>query len=115
MTRPTFALPVALSWPPVLVTGGVSVVDGQLREAAAGTLRDLEVSLAPTAVSGGAHLRLSASTEVGQRLGVDRIVPYDSPAQGGVPLRLLLGALEDAVRTVPEHARAGSVTPGPGP
>lgn len=115
MTRPAFALPVALSWPPVLVTGGVSVVDGQLREAAAGTLRDLEVSLAPTAVSGGAHLRLSASTEVGERLGVDRIVPYDSPAQGGVPLRLLLGALEDAVRTVSEHARAGSVTPGPGP
>ncbi|RPH76512.1 MAG: hypothetical protein EHM88_19520 [Candidatus Rokuibacteriota bacterium] len=65
-------------------------------------LHDLEVRLAPTAVAGGAHLRLSASTEVGDRLGVDRIVPYDATAQGGLPLGLLIGVLEDAARTAPE-------------
>lgn len=113
MTRPAFALPLALPWPPVLVTGGLSVVDGQLRETGAGrALRDLEVTLAPTGDAGGARLRLSASTGIGERLGVDRIVPYDPAGEGGVPLRLLLGALEDAVRA--EGARAGSVTPGPG-
>ncbi len=103
MTRPAFALPAALPWPRLLVTGGVSIVGGELREARAGrALHDLEVSLAPTGVAGGAHLRLSASTEVGDRLGVDRIVPYDVSAPGGLPLGLLLGALEDAARTVPE-------------
>lgn len=102
MTRPAFALPAALPWPRLLVTGGVSVVDGQLREARDGrSLRDLEVSLAPSDVAGGAHLRLSASTEVGDRLGVDRIVRYDTSAEAGVPLGLLLGALEDAARTMP--------------
>jgi hypothetical protein len=103
MTRPAFALPAAMPWSRLLVTGGVSIVDGVLRPAAAGhALRDLEVSLAPTSVAGGAHLRLSASTDVGNRLGVDRIVLYDPPTAGGVPLGLLFGALEDASRTVPE-------------
>lgn len=106
VTRPAFALPAATPWPRLLVTGGVSIVDGVLRPTAAAgrALRDLEVSLAPTSVAGGAHLRLSASTEVGDRLGVDRIVLYDPPTSGGVPLGLLLGALEDATRAVPEPA-----------
>jgi len=103
MTRPAFAVPAVLPWPRLLVTTGVSVVEGRLREAGAGRgLHDLEVRLAPTAVAGGAHLRLSASTEVGDRLGVDRIVPYDATAQGGLPLGLLIAILEDAARTVPE-------------
>jgi hypothetical protein len=115
MTRPAFALPAVLPWPRLLVTGGVSVVGGELREARAGrALRDLEVSLAPTGLAGGAHLRLSASTEVGDRLGVDRIVLYEAPAQGGVPLGLLLGALEEAARTVPEPG-VPSATPAPVP
>ena len=113
MTRPAFALPAALPWPRLLVTGGVSVVDGELREARAGrSLRDLEVSLAPSDVVGGARLRLSASTEIGDRLGVDRVVPYDASAEVGVPLGLLLGALEDAARTVPGPG-VPEVTPTP--
>jgi len=99
MTRPAFALPAALPWPRLVVTGGVSIVDGELRDAGAGrALHDLEVSLAPAGIVGGAHLRLSASTDGGGRLGVDRIVPYDAPAQGGVPFGLILSALEDAAR-----------------
>jgi hypothetical protein len=98
MTRPAFALPAVRPWPHVLVTGGVSVVDGRLHAQGAGrALHDLEVSLAPTTIVGGAHLRLSASTEVGERLGVDRIVSYEASAQEGVPLGLLLGVLEEAV------------------
>jgi len=113
MTRPAFALPAATPWPRLLVTGGVSIVDGVLRPAAAGrALRDLEVSLAPTGVAGGAHLRLSASTEVGDRLGVDRIVLYDPPTAGGLPLGLLLGALEDASRTTPDAAVPSTLPAG---
>ena len=74
--------------------------------------RDLEVSLAPTGVAGGAHLRLSASTEVGDRLGVDRIVLYDPPTAGGLPLGLLLGALEDASRTTPDAAVPSTLPAG---
>jgi hypothetical protein len=113
MTRPAFALPAVLPWPRLLVTGGVSVVDGELREAGAGrALHDLSVNLAPADVVGGAHLRLSASTDVGDRLGVDRIVPYDVAAHGGVPLGLLLGALEDAARTMADPA-VPSAMPAP--
>ena len=115
MTRPDFALPAVLPWPPVLVSGAVSVFDGQLRGTELGrALRDLEVTLSPTPVAGSARLRLSASTEAGDRLGLDRIMPYEATAPGAVPLRLLLSALEDATRLVAQPARAGSVTPGPG-
>jgi hypothetical protein len=111
MTRPAFALPAGTPWPRLFVTGNLSVVDGELRETADGqALRNLAVSLAPTSAAGAAHLRLSASMEGGRRLGVDRIVPYDEPAEGGVPLRLLLAALEDAARSQPEPP----VTPPPG-
>jgi hypothetical protein len=100
MTRPAFALPEVTPWPRVLVTGAVSIVDGELREAPAGrALHALEASLAPAGAAGVAHLRLSASTDAGGRLGVDRIVPYDASTQGGVPLGLLFGALQDAART----------------
>ena len=103
MTRPAFALPAVLPWPQLLVTGAVSVVDGELREPGAGrALHALDVSLAPSNIAGGARLRLSASTEVGDRLGIDRIVPYDATAQGGVPLGLLLGVLEDVARVAAE-------------
>jgi hypothetical protein len=99
MTRPAFALPAALPWPHLVVTGGVSIVDGELRDAGAGrALHGMEASLVPAEVVGGARLRLSASTDGGHRLGVDRIVPYDAPVQGGVPFGLLLGALQDAAR-----------------
>jgi len=36
------------------------------------------------------------------RLGIDRIVPYDTAAEDGVPLRGLLAAIEDAARTTSE-------------
>jgi hypothetical protein len=36
------------------------------------------------------------------QLGVDRIVPYEAPAEGGVSLRGLLAAIEDAARTAPD-------------
>jgi hypothetical protein len=105
MTRPAFALPAATPWPHLLVTGNLSVVDGELRETVnEPALRDLAVSLAPTGSAGAAHLRLSASMVGGRRLGVDRIVPYDEPTEGAVPLRLLLSALEDAARARPETA-----------
>jgi hypothetical protein len=105
MTRPAFALPAAIPWPRLLVTGNLSVVDGELRETVGEpALRDLAVSLAPTGAAGAAHLRLSASMVGGRRLGVDRIVPYDEPTEGAVPLRLLLSALEDAARARPETA-----------
>jgi hypothetical protein len=116
MTRPAFALPAVLPWPRLLVTTGVSVVDGQLREAGAGrALHDLEVRLAPTAVAGGAHLRLSASTGVGVRLGVDRIVPYDATAPGGLPLGLLIAVLEDAARSTVPAPLVRSPMPATGP
>jgi hypothetical protein len=103
MTRPAFALPAVLPWPQLLVTGAVSVVDGELREPGVGrALHALDVSLAPSNIAGGARLQLSASTEVGDRLGIDRIVPYDATAQAGVPLGLLLGALEDVARVAAE-------------
>jgi hypothetical protein len=105
MTRPAFALPAATPWPRLLVTGNLSVVDGELRETVdEPALRDLAVSLAPTGSAGAAHLRLSASMVGGRRLGVDRIVSYDEPTEGAVPLRLLLAALEDAARARPETA-----------
>jgi hypothetical protein len=102
MTRPAFALPAATPWPRLLVTGNVSVVDGELREASERpALHDLAVSLAPTGAAGAAHLRLSASMEGGRRLGIDRIVPFDEPTRGAMPLRLLLAAIQDAARTAP--------------
>jgi hypothetical protein len=112
MTRPAFALPAATPWPRLLVTGTVSVVDGELRETVdEPALRDLAVNLAPTGAAGAAHLRLSASVAGGRRLGVDRIVPYDEPTQGAVPLRLLLSALEDAARGRPDTAPRPRVEP----
>ena len=35
------------------------------------------------------------------RLGVDELVPYDTPAPGGIPLRAMLAAIDDATRTPP--------------
>jgi hypothetical protein len=98
LTRPAFALPVMTSWPGLLVTGNVSVVDGEVREVGdSGGLSELEVSLAPDG-DGAAHLRLSASAAGGRRVGVDRSVPYGATGMGGIPLRLLLALLEDAAR-----------------
>jgi hypothetical protein len=63
-------------------------------------LHDLNVSLGPPAgVAGGAHLRVSASTEGGDRLGVDRIVPAAAGGRAVAPLGLLLGVLEEAMGT----------------
>jgi hypothetical protein len=116
MTRPAFALPAATPWPRLLVTGNLSVVDGELRETVdEPALRDLAISLAPTGAAGAAHLRLSASMVGGRRLGVDRIVPYDEPTEGAVPLRLLLSALEEAARARPETALRPRVEPGARP
>jgi hypothetical protein len=64
-------------------------------------LHDLEVRLAPAGPSGGAHLRLSASTEAGDRLGIDRIVPHDVSTGPRIPLGWLLVAIEEAGRTMP--------------
>jgi hypothetical protein len=96
-------------------------VAGELHEAVdEPALRDLAISLAPTGAAGAAHLRLSASLEGGRRLGVDRIVAYDEPTEGAVPLRLLRLALEDAARARPElvtrppaEAAARSAPPPP--
>jgi hypothetical protein len=101
MTRPAFALPATVPWPALVVTGEVSVVDGELREAAGGgALRELSVDLAPIEPGGAAHLRLTASTEAGRRLGLDRIVTYAAPEIRGLPLPVLLSVLEDAARSV---------------
>jgi hypothetical protein len=47
------------------------------------------------------------------RLGVDRVVPYETPADVGVPLRSLLAAIEDAARvqTEPAAMPAAVLTP----
>ena len=79
-------------------------------------LRDLDLSLGSAGVAGRAHLRLSAFTEVGNRLDVERIVPYEASLGSGVPLGLLLSAFEEAVRTapvagVPSAMPAGGVSP----
>lgn len=96
MTRPAFALPVVTPWPGLLVTGNLSVVDGEVRERQdRRALHDLEVRLAPDG-GGAAHLRLSASADGGRLVGVDRLVPYEAAGEAGVPLRLLLAALEEA-------------------
>jgi hypothetical protein len=98
LTRPAFALPVAAHWPHLLVTGSLSVVDGELLEHADGpALRQLELSLAPQA-AGVAHLQLSASIEGGRRVGLDRLMRDESPEVAGVALRRLLAALEDVAR-----------------
>jgi hypothetical protein len=108
MTRPAFALPAAVPWPPLFVTGDVSVVDGELHEAAGGhALRDLAVDLAPVDPSGAAHLRLSASTDAGHRLGLDRIVTYEAAGVRGVPLPVLQAVLEDVSRTTFEAGTPG--------
>jgi hypothetical protein len=105
LTRPAFAPPGATSWPRLLVAGNVSVVDGEMREPGR-ALRDLAVSVGPIDDTGAAHLRLSASTDDGQRLGIDRRVPYDAPAEGGVPLRQLLATIEQAAREAREPSSA---------
>jgi hypothetical protein len=49
------------------------------------------------------------------RLGVDRVVPYETPADVGVPLRSLLVAIEDAARVQTEPAAMpGAVLTPPG-
>jgi hypothetical protein len=114
MTRPAFALPSATPWPRLRVTGGLSIVDGSLRQKVPGgrALHDLEVSLAPSGVVGGARLRLSASTEAGGRLGLDRIVTSDGPGpHDGLPLGVLLVALEDAALVSPDAVTAPGALP----
>jgi hypothetical protein len=114
MTRPAFALPVATPWPGLRVTGNLSVVDGEVRERGDDrALRALDVRLAPDG-GGTAHLRLSASAPGGRLVGVERLVPFEGAAEAGVPLRLLLAALEEAARAatdVPGTPPAAAVAP----
>jgi hypothetical protein len=101
-------------------TGDVRVVERELREAAAGhVLRQLTLSLAATNRVGAARLQLSASSNGGDRLGLDRVVTYNASPERGIPLLLLLPVLEDAARTTssppsvvaPAPATAAMVAP----
>jgi hypothetical protein len=84
MTRPAFVLPVATPWPGLLVTGSLSVVGGELRGApSAHPLGDLEVRVPADSVGGAA----------------------------GVPLRLLVSALDDAMRAAGPPPSASPATP----
>ena len=97
-------------------TGDVRVVERKLREAAAGhALRQLTLSLTATDTVGAAQLQLSASSNGGDRLGLDRVVTYEASPERGIPLLLLLPVREDAVRTAPSPpglvAPAATVAP----
>jgi hypothetical protein len=97
VTRPAFGLDALMAWTGSLVTSEVSVVDGEVRGVGPGLgLHGLAIDLAPD--GGGARLKLSASTESGGRVDLDRVVA-DVAAAPGLPLGLLATTLDEATRS----------------
>jgi hypothetical protein len=99
VTRPAFGLAALTAWPNSLVTGGMRVVDGELRADIPGrALHDVAVELAPDDTGGLTRLRLSASTEGGRRVDLDRVMPYATAPTAGLSLGFLAAALDEAAR-----------------
>jgi hypothetical protein len=97
VTRPAFGLDALMAWTGSLVTSEVSVVDGEVRGVGPGLgLHGLAIDLAPD--GGGARLKLSASTDSGGRVDLDRMVT-DTAAAPGLPLGLLATTLDEATRS----------------
>jgi hypothetical protein len=120
LTRPAFGLSALAAWAGSLVTSEVSVVDGEMRGDAPGrTLHDLAVDLAPDDRDGVARLRLSASTDFGGHVALDRVVAYTA-AVAGLPLGFIASTLDEAARAAafappfsapPPSALPSAVTP----
>jgi hypothetical protein len=98
LTRPAFGPGALAAWTDSLVTSEVSVVDGEVRGEAPGrALHRLAVDLAPDDAGTLARLRLSASTEAGGRVDLDRVVGYTTAP--GLPLGLIATTLDEATRS----------------
>jgi hypothetical protein len=107
MTRPAFGLDALMAWTGSLVTSAMSVVDGEVRGDGPGRgLHGVAFDLAPDD-SGIARLKLSASTDAGTRVNLDRAAAYTATAPG-LPLGLLATTLDEA-------ARAASAAPSIAP
>jgi hypothetical protein len=113
VTRPAFGLDALAAWSGSLVTTEMSVVDGELRGDGPGrALHGLAMAVAP-GDAGLARLRVSASTETGSRVDLDRLVGYPMAAPG-LPLGLLASTLSEAARvavTPPAAVVAPSTLP----
>ena len=111
VTRPAFGLGTLTAWTDSLVTSEVSVVDGEVRGDAPGrALHGVVMALAPEDSGGLARLRLSASTEAGGRVALDRVVTHTAAAPG-LPLGLLVTTLDEAARSASFAAPAPSALP----
>jgi hypothetical protein len=98
VTRPAFGLDALMAWTGSLVTSAVSVVDGEVRGDGPGRgLHGVAMDLAPDD-SGIARLKLSASTDTGARVDLDRVVA-STMAAPGLPLGLLATTLDEAARS----------------
>jgi hypothetical protein len=98
LTRPAFDLAALSAWRKSTVTVGMTVVDGEVSGSTPGRrLHDVGVELARDDVGGLARLRLSAATDTGSRIALDRVVAV-APVDEGVPLGLLAMTLEEAAR-----------------
>ena len=99
ITRPAFGVGALSAWTGSLVTGGFSVVDGDVMGIAPGhTLHRVAMDLASDEAGGLARLKFSASTEAGGRLDLDRVVAYGA-GDPGLPLGLLAATLDEATRS----------------
>lgn len=113
ITRPAFGVGALSAWTGSLVTGGFSVVDGDVTGIAPGhALHRVAMDLASDEAGGLARLRFSASTEAGGRLDLDRVVAYGA-GDPGLPLGLLAATLDEATRSaaVPPSALPAAVLP----
>jgi hypothetical protein len=99
ITRPAFGPGALGPWLSSQVMSGMTVVDGEVRGNAPGrALHRLAVDLAPDDAAGLARLKLSASTDSGARVNLDRVVPY-AATDRGLPLGLLAATLDEAARS----------------
>jgi hypothetical protein len=87
-----------LRWPTAeAVFDRVVVVDGEVRGDAPGrALHRVAVDLAPDDTGGLARLKLSASTDAGGRVDLDRVLPYGDL---GLPLAFITTTLDEASRS----------------
>jgi hypothetical protein len=102
VTRPAFGLAALGPWTDSLVTGEISVVDGEVRAQAPGhALHQVTAAFAPDDAGDGlVRLRVSAATESGARVSLDRVVA-SSTTEPGLPLSLLAATLDEAARSAP--------------
>jgi len=103
-----------LRWPAgEAVFDRVVVVDGEVRGDAPGrALHRLAVDLAPDANGSLARLKLSASTEAGGRVDLDRVLPYGA-TDVGLPLAFIAMTLDEASRSasIPPSALPAAALP----